>query len=671
MLKLLVVVCSAVAAYSANAKTLEINTGLLSEEIMLSEPSQDGAYKLARSHFLPDYQAALTGRTSQSNGGGNTKTCASYGNYFSECPSGTVGVGKTQPAPGVTCYKACDCDMNIFKYNYSNCMSPKLMGERKCEKLTSKETGGKATVTTVSTWVDYTKVPNGFTYYSACGCGSDFTLSSCPNGALCQECDGKYKQTGCKSGYTKQVNGTCCLNGYANIPSCPNTAPTRECPTSECCRCLCLNNDASCTASNYPYSTPPTCARSADSCSTGCGSNLVTRYKVTKWTAGYSTDGKCTVTPCPTGYSVDKTSCATGYKLETNGYSAGKPCGKCVQKSCSEGGYVESCAEGYKPTGPVSYGGKTCYTGCTPKTCSEGGYKDSCGTGYTANPVTYGGRTCYNCTQKPCSDGGYKDSCGEGYKEGTSVTYGGKTCYNCIQRPCSDGGYKDSCGEGKGTAVTYGGKTCYKDCPTVTCPTGYTSSKPSDRPYCLTKEVSGVTCYACSKCDWTKGKYDMIKPATYSDRDSGYRATHNFLSTTGGQYQKVKDVPAQSTAGGYLYYIEYRYQNEGSIFRKNNGSSDSGMNANWEIELNFARCFFNGVTYGEDNKEVQSSAFSKKGYAHCYGVDENRLQLDNFNALCSKSYKKDSNGCSYVETQTTNNTLNDMINFDCTVLGGY
>ncbi len=472
MLKLLVVVCSAVAAYSANAKTLEINTGLLSEEIMLSEPSQDGAYKLARSHFLPDYQAALTGRTSQSNGGGNTKTCASYGNYFSECPSGTVGVGKTQPAPGVTCYKACDCNMDLFTYHKGNCTSPKLIGGTSCKKLTSATVGAKATVSEVSMMAP-SSAPSG-TYYSDCGCGSDFTLSSCPYGALCDVCEGKYKQTGCKSGYNRQANGTCCLNGYANIPSCPNTAPTRECPTSECCRCLCLNNDASCTASNYPYSTPPTCARSADSCSTGCGSNLVTRYKVTEWTAGYSTDGKCTVTPCPEGQSTNKT-CSTGYKLEnTQYYSAGKVCKKCVQKSCSEGGYVENCSEDYKPTSsPISYGGKKCYIGCTLKTCTDynSSYKTSIPTDYKCTSVTpRSGLTCYKgCTLKTCTDynSSYKTTIPSGQTCTPVTPRSGLTCYkDCKSNAtCATGGYLDKCPVGQyGKSYNYNGQSCVKGC---------------------------------------------------------------------------------------------------------------------------------------------------------------------------------------------------------------
>ncbi len=497
--------------------------------------------KIAGIKWLPDYLGKNMDRTSASNGGGsNTKTCASYGNYFSECPSGTVGVGKTQPAPGVTCYKACDCNMDLFTYHKGNCTSPKLIGGTSCKKLTSATVGAQAAVIRNVSMTTPSSTPDG-TFYSECGCGSDFTLSSCPNGALCQECDGKYKQTGCKSGYNRQANGTCCLNGYSNSTVCPNEKPTKIYATSECYMCVCPNDNASCTASAYPYSTPPTCARSADRCSTGCGSNLVTRYKVTEWTAGYSTDGKCTVTPCPEGQSTNKT-CSTGYKLEnTQYYSAGKVCKKCVQKSCSEGGYVDSCGEDYKLTGPVTYGGKTCYTGCTPKTCSEvnSSYKDSQASGESCTKVTTkAGKTCYKDCVK-CATGGYVTACPAG-QSGTKVDYKGLTCYKDCKpnATCATGGYVDACPTGQvGAPVTYQGKTCYKGCVNPDISVTTTAYLEDDMTYTLEVSVGS------SGWSYTDDEWDAIEVFESLAASKNLAIPVKYLGATGMDYNASGYTP--------------------------------------------------------------------------------------------------------------------------------
>ena len=96
---------------------------------------------------------------------------------------------------------------------------------------------------------------------------------------------------------------------------------------------------------------------------------------------------------CPTGYTTSISSCGTGYRLETNGTGTnGGACHRCVQRPCSDGGYVDSCNEGCDGNSTVScssvtYGGKTCYA----RTATD------CGSGYRCenntcvrNLVTYG-----------------------------------------------------------------------------------------------------------------------------------------------------------------------------------------------------------------------------------------------------------------------------------------
>ncbi|MDO4161681.1 MAG: hypothetical protein Q4D80_01585 [Pseudomonadota bacterium] len=65
---------------------------------------------------------------------------------------------------------------------------------------------------------------------------------------------------------------------------------------------------------------------------------------------------------CPDGYSTTVKTCATGYKLETNGAIEGAACGKCVEEGCPSGYATSttSCPSGYTLETNGKSGSKTC-----------------------------------------------------------------------------------------------------------------------------------------------------------------------------------------------------------------------------------------------------------------------------------------------------------------------
>ncbi len=304
----------------------------------------------ARTYFMPDYQRNLVGRV---NDGGKDDNC---GNMFANCPKNMSGRTVKHPIAGLTCYEECVCDETYYKYSSSNCASPKILGGETCSDLSSK-----ASEQTPST-----------EYYSECNCPAEYNLSTCPINANCESCGNKYKLVNCKDGYTNQ-NGTCvkvencsaypltvCPTGgtCSNCPdnsakkkldSCDtakgwkqsgNTCVAIACPTGysagvetctsgntkpdyaqsgmsggkPCGLCKCNNIDTTCTAANYPVNSVPANATKTSECSTGCGSEKVTRYKF-ECNNGYKLSGNACVAnddTCPTGYT--KTACSLSQK---------------------------------------------------------------------------------------------------------------------------------------------------------------------------------------------------------------------------------------------------------------------------------------------------------------------------------------------------------------------
>ncbi|MDO4162363.1 MAG: hypothetical protein Q4D80_05100, partial [Pseudomonadota bacterium] len=123
-------------------------------------------------------------------------------------------------------------------------------------------------------------------------------------------------------------------------------------------------------------------------------------------TGNTGADGECctcSIEECPADYSIDVTSCPSGYKLDKNGKAYGKDCGKCLEEKCPDGYDVKvtSCSEGYE--------------------------LDTNG--------TVAGKACGQCFEKKCTDGYSTDvtSCPDGYELKTNGKSGTKTCGKCFE----------------------------------------------------------------------------------------------------------------------------------------------------------------------------------------------------------------------------------------------
>lgn len=252
-----------------------------------------------------------------------------------------------------------------------------------------------------------------------CSCATTFKLTTCPTKGSCTSCNGKYRLDSCAAGYIVNSDKTACVancDGYPITGNCPeggtctscandatkkkldscdtakgwtksgNTCVAKSCPAGYattvttcsssstkpslktsgysggkvCGMCVCSNVDTSCTASSYPLSSQPANAYSV-SCDTGCGSEKVTRYKITSCHADYKLSGNtCILKECvdydatyktsrPANHTCSVVTPRTGLSCYAN--CTKKPCddgyalvnGKCEQiyESCAEAGYIE------------------------------------------------------------------------------------------------------------------------------------------------------------------------------------------------------------------------------------------------------------------------------------------------------------------------------------------
>ncbi len=296
-----------------------------------SYASSGESYQLAKVTWLPDYlgdnKSYGVNRVNDSGNKGSNKTCANYG-LLSSCPARKAGRGVSHPITGLTCYKECVCDSTYYKYSSENCKSPKILGGDICQDTVSS-----------------------MSISSLCSCPEDYILSSCPEGALCNECEDKYKQIGCQDGFVletgkcvKEVNcddypliicpngGSCsqCPDGdFFKLDNCDSekgwklsqdktTCEEVDCPVGytagvttcgqdgydvsfngwsggqQCGLCKCNNIDTTCTEANYPLMSAPAYA-SYSSCNTGCGSDTITKYKITSCWEGYELSGNTCV----------------------------------------------------------------------------------------------------------------------------------------------------------------------------------------------------------------------------------------------------------------------------------------------------------------------------------------------------------------------------------------
>ncbi len=377
MLKLLVAVCTAALAYSANAKALEpvldFSDQISTQEALHPELSQDGAYKLARSHFLPDYQAALTGRTSASNGGGSsTKTCATYGAVeINGCPKDTVGEGKYTPAPGVTCYKNCKaktCSEVSSSYQSS------IPEDYKC--------------TPVSTAA-------GVTCYKDC------------EPKTCSEIDSAYVES-CGSHYKGVLvlskAGITCYKSCTPM-SCTevNRSYKTSVPDGYKCTRVVTNANVPC----YKDCTPKSCSEVNSSYK----SSVPEDYKCTPFStvAGVTCYRDCTAKSCTEVNSSYKSSIPAGYKCSSILTKANVVCYKnCTAKSCTEvnSSYKDSQPSGETCTKFTTAAGKVCYKDCKANSCESYGEMPAVPGGYICAKAVHGDLTCYkDCTQSYCGTG--------------------------------------------------------------------------------------------------------------------------------------------------------------------------------------------------------------------------------------------------------------------------
>ena len=260
---------------------------------------------------------------------------------------------------------------------------------------------------------------------------------------------------------------------------------------------------------------------------------------------------------CPSGYTAGLEDCSgkahpEGWNYSSNGTSGGQVCGKCTEKTCTNGAStsntsVSSCGVGGSEGWNFSingYAGDTACGLCTARTCDTGSTDITsaadCQTtginGWTINRVDYAGNTaCNECVAKTCPVGSStSQTCNNGtYTTGsaqeTGSFQGNTPCYECsyacnesnaFASPtnCTNGGY--TC-----TTTTENGKTCYIRNGSQSCPSDYnngTTPCSGGTGYTYSQETTTVgsnTCYKCTySCasGWTAGSCPSGKTCTNS-----------------------------------------------------------------------------------------------------------------------------------------------------------
>jgi len=223
--------------------------------------------------------------------------------------------------------------------------------------------------------------------FTTCTCPAAYNLSVCPANANCKQCDSKYKFVDCQEGFTASGNtcvktencsaypltvcptgGICskCPDNTAKLKldSCDtskgwkisgNTCAAVDCSTGytrgvtsctsgstkpdytsngwsgglPCGLCKCSNVNSNCTAANYPLTSKSDSNANYSSCTTGCGSEKVTRYKITGCKANYKlVGGVCKSDVCTSG-EKSVTCSSSQNKVVASTTDAGTACYKC------------------------------------------------------------------------------------------------------------------------------------------------------------------------------------------------------------------------------------------------------------------------------------------------------------------------------------------------------
>ena len=290
---------------------------------------------------------------------------------------------------------------------------------------------------------------------------------------------------------------------------------------------------------------------------------------------------------CPSGYTAGLEDCSgkahpEGWNYSSNGTSGGQVCGKCTEKTCTNGAStsntsVSSCGVGGSEGWNFSingYAGDTACGLCTARTCDTGSTDITsaadCQTtginGWTINRVDYAGNTaCNECVAKTCPVGSStSQTCNNGtYTTGsaqeTGSFQGNTPCYECSyacnesnafasQTNCTNGGY--TC-----TTTTENGKTCYIRNGSQSCPSEYnngTTPCSGGTGYTYNQETTTVGSNICYKCTyscasgWTAGSCPSGKTCTNS-------ITSPVACYTGAQCPSDYPFTSQATCqeGGY------------------------------------------------------------------------------------------------------------------------
>ena len=329
-------------------------------------------------------------------------------------------------------------------------------------------------------------------------------VSGSSNCASCsKDSDGCYNCSACAAGFELKNNACepkACPNGYTAGLTCGDgftTDKNGKSGTQDCVKCSVIPCSSASFPGNYKNfsTTKPACTtksewytkalgKSGDATCYACacdgttfgGGGCCSGGKVTCSgkegpcveccnDSGCPDGKKCVnsscVADCPSGYSTSVTSCTGNEKLETNGSSGGKACGKCVSSTTCEalgyqdtlGPWTSTCVSGGgKPKQTKLSSGRTCYycdkgTSCSSMSSSffEVGSK-TCPTGETAvyTGQSANGKKCYWC-KASCSKWGYfakgKGNCSSTQKEVETTQTGteGK-CYTCAKKTCEDYG---------------------------------------------------------------------------------------------------------------------------------------------------------------------------------------------------------------------------------------
>ena len=353
-------------------------------------------------------------------------------------------------------------------------------------------------------------------------CAPGWSAGTCPAGKACNTITSPvqcYQVTGCPIDYPFTDKGLCEADGYSCTESasgsgCWKRTGSQTCPVDYPDTKPCLPSDKGYTTTqdsvqqgfNTCYKCAYECAPgwNAGSCPAGLTCDTITspvqcyQKKGCDTSAGnYDTQQACelanpgydctqaanqcwvpgTASQCPAGYDTaiqTPADCGvggtSGWKVEFNGTSGGKQCGKCLALACDTGTtQCEPAGTGFTLTSKENgdYSGNTPCLTCT-YACASNYYtsENACTNNgaYQCSSVTDHGLTCWlrgNAEQCEIGSTEYQSvaDCGNGTQGANGWTYtehgmsGNLKCGECTPKTCQDGSSTAKCTPGTYTKV--------------------------------------------------------------------------------------------------------------------------------------------------------------------------------------------------------------------------